>query len=170
MIDWIKENDEVYYAPASRALVSAETITFLKMQAQKTARGRCRLCAHPSVDSSLHEMLIVHKGGAYIRPHRHIGKAESLHVIEGEADLIFFDKNGNVEKRRLVGTPDSGNPFYARTEEGQDHMLLLLSPWFVYHEVTSGPFDRNQTVFPAWAPEDGDLAAVGAFLAKLRTP
>lgn len=169
MSELIKKSDEVFYAPESGFPVSAETIAFLKAQAGETLRGRCRLCTHPNTEASLHEMLVVLTRGAYIRPHHHLGKAESLHVIEGEAELVFFENDGQKRDRYTVGIPGSGLPFYARLEEGQNHMLIPTSPWFIYHETTSGPFIREQTAFPAWAPEESDKEAVERFIAGLKT-
>src|SRR5204862_7175921 len=60
------------------------------------ARRRARLCAHPNPDDPLHEMLIVLDRGTYVRPHRHAGKSESFHVIEGELDVVLFAYDGPV--------------------------------------------------------------------------
>ena len=57
----------------------------------KNPRQRARYCTHSLVDDEVHEMVIYHKEGTYIRPHKHIGKTESFHLIDGEADVVFFD-------------------------------------------------------------------------------
>lgn len=45
-------------------------------------------------------------------------------------------------------------------------MLLIRSELFVFHEITEGPFFRESTVFPDWAPaEPGE--AVKIFLNQL---
>ena len=31
-------------------------------------------------------------------------------------------------------------------------MLIIKSEYFVFHEVTNGPFDKSKTIFPTWAP------------------
>ena len=36
--------------------------------------------------------------------------------------------------------------------------------FFVFHEVTSGPFDRSSTVLPDWAPEENNHKEILAFL------
>ena len=35
-----------------------------------------------------------------------------------------------------------------------NHMLLIRSEFLVFHEATEGPFLREKTVFPEWAPEE----------------
>ena len=74
---------EVLYADPSTVCVAAEDLAALKQLAEGNLDGRIRLCMHPSIDHALHEMLIVHRHGTYVRPHKHLDKAESLHVIEG---------------------------------------------------------------------------------------
>ncbi|GIT35004.1 MAG: hypothetical protein Ct9H300mP4_13230 [Gammaproteobacteria bacterium] len=44
------------------------------------------------------------------------------------------------------------------------HMLIVRSEFFVFHEVTSGPFDRSSTVLPDWAPEENNHKEILAFL------
>ena len=41
-------------------------------------------------------MLIVHHREAYVRPHKHFGKPESFHVIEGTARVVIFENDGQI--------------------------------------------------------------------------
>ena len=61
-----------------------------------------RLCAHPAVDDRLHEMVIAMARETYVRPHKHVNKSESVHVIEGLADAVLFDDAGNVGRPAVV--------------------------------------------------------------------
>ena len=47
------------------------------------------------------------------------------------------------------------------------HTLIIRSDILVFHETTEGPFDRNETVFARWAPEDGDVESVSTCMASL---
>ena len=51
---------------------------------------------HKDIKDNLHEMIIILSKETYIRPHKHLNKAESLHVIEGSADVIFFNDYGKI--------------------------------------------------------------------------
>ena len=42
-------------------------------------------------------MFIVHPKGAYVRPHKHLDRIESMLVIDGEVDYIMFDDNGKID-------------------------------------------------------------------------
>jgi cupin fold WbuC family metalloprotein len=161
------ESPEVRYATDRIVLVDAADVARLKGEAENNARRRIRLCAHHGVDDRLHEMLIVHTNDTYVRPHKHLDKSESFHVIEGEVDVVVFDEGGAVTDVMPMGTFASGRPFFYRIAAPLFHTLLIRSEVLVFHETTNGPFRRADTVFAPWAPEDGDGAAVSRFLADL---
>lgn len=148
------ESAEVFYTDQASIRVGVEDIKFLKEQARKNPRGRSRLCTHKDPQAVLHEMLIVHGRDVYVRPHRHLGKEESFHVIEGSAQVVVFENDGRVRERVPVGDAASGRAFYFRLREPLFHSLIIESEFFVFHEVTSGPFERDKTEFAAWSPED----------------
>lgn len=162
-----KINPEVVYSDEDVLLVRKEDLDALKRESLATPRKRIRLCAHRDVSDRLHEMLIVHARGAYVRPHRHPGKTESLHVIEGTADAVFFDDRGGVSEIVRLGDRASGLPFYYRIAAPVYHCLVITSDVFVFHEATNGPFDRKDTDFAPWAPDDSDEKACAAYVAEL---
>jgi cupin fold WbuC family metalloprotein len=139
----------------------------LKKRATASPLQRSRILAHGTPDAPLHEMLIVQTAAVYVRPHRHHGKSESLHVIEGAAKIVYFDNDGGIEDCVDVGPPQSGKPFYLRNDSPRWHTQIILSPFFVFHEVTNGPFRRTDTEFAPWSPEEDDLIAAAAFFRTL---
>lgn len=112
-------------------------------------------------------MLIVASSESYIRPSKHLGKDESTHIVEGAADLVFFDENGAVTQVVPLGDLSSGRRFYCRIPAALYHALLIRSPLLVFHEATHGPFQKSDTVFPSWAPAEEDSAAVQEYMASL---
>lgn len=86
-----KESEEVFYTEDKIIQVNTSDICWLKNQAEGNLRKRSRLCTHLKKEALLHEMLIVHTRNTYIRPHKHLSKAESFHVIEGLVDVIIFN-------------------------------------------------------------------------------
>ena len=153
---FIKESDEVYYTDGPILTVEGSDIQFLKDRARENPRRRVRLCAHPDVNDTLHEMLIVHANSNYVQPHKHLGKSESFHIIEGRLCIVLFDDNGNATGEIPMAEAGSGQAFYYRLSESRFHTVVPLSDWVVFHEVTNGPFDRTETVFAPWAPADDD--------------
>ena len=91
-----KLNDEFLMAQGSVVLLGRPDTEALKEQSLLNRRQRIRLCAHSGEEDRLHEMFIVHKKGAYVRPHKHLNKIESVHVIEGLVDVVLFDESGTV--------------------------------------------------------------------------
>jgi cupin fold WbuC family metalloprotein len=167
MIAVTKESPEVYYAAERLSVVGPAEIAFLKQRAFENPRKRCRLCTHASPDDEMQEMLIVHHRECYVRPHRHRRKAESLHVIEGAAEVVVFDERGAVSEAFEVAEGGSPASFYYRMPPMRYHMLIIKTEWFVFHEVVRGPFVRGETEFPHWAPDGAESAPVAAFLATV---
>ena len=162
-----KVSPEVFYANEAVVRADRKDIAELVAEADPAPRRRSRLCTHRTVDDTLHEMLIVHHRDAYVRPHKHLGKAESMHVIQGEADLLLFDDAGVVTEVIPMGEFSTGRPFYYRMSDAFYHSLIIRSEWLVFHEVTTGPLRREESAFAPWAPEDGDPAAVKQFLSSV---
>jgi len=162
-----KESEEVLYSLESAVRVGRQDVDFLKKTAEQNWRKRIRLCAHGSTDDSLHEMFIVHTKDTYVRPHKHLGKSEALHIIEGSVDLVTFDDTGDITCITSMGDYDSGLPFYHRLSEPAYHTLLITSDVLVFHEITNGPFKRSDTIWAPWAPEDSDVESVNRFTERL---
>ena len=91
-MNWKKQNDEVLYSKKKGLLcIGKKDVDYLKKIASNNPRNRARFCAHSSIDDEVHEMIIFHKKGTYVRPHKHLFKTESFQLIEGEADALIFD-------------------------------------------------------------------------------
>lgn len=164
----IKEiNQEVFFIEQDIAKVSNKDIEFLKAKAAGNRRGQARLCAHPNNESSLHEMLIALAKKTYVRPHKHVGKSESFHIIEGNLKVVIFDEQGNVWKVINMGDYRLGGMFYYRLSEAYFHTVIPLSDFVVFHEVTNGPFKREDTIYAEWAPLKDEGEAKASYLNKL---
>jgi len=168
MLKTRKFNDEVLYPAESPVVVDREFVEWMKRQSDGNPRRRIRLCAHQDPNDLIHEMLIVHAHMTYVRPHKHLTRIESFHVIEGEADLVMFDDAGGITRVISMGPFASGKKFYYRLTEPVFHTLLIYSPHLVFKEVTNGPFSAAGTVFAEWAPEDSQTAEVERFMRDLR--
>ena len=125
------------------------------------------LCAHKDINALVHEMLIIHARDAYVRPHKHIGKSESFHVVEGEADIIIFNQQGDIKEVVSMGDYSSGKNFYYRITDALYHTVMITSEILVFHESTNGPFVRSDTIFAPWSPEEDNHAMAKEFMNKL---
>ena len=159
---------EVFVASQDHFHLIRHDLERLKQFALASPRGRARICAHKHVDETLHEMMIVLSRQSYVRPHRHWGKSESLHLLEGELDFLLFGDSGELEQRLELGPFASGKPFYHHLSTPKYHSLLVRSELAVLHETTQGPFDPNHTEQAAWAPAESAVAEGLAWLSGLQ--
>lgn len=168
-IKLVRAAPEVYYANPGVALIGTEAIAFLKDRARELPRLRCRICLHEDTRAPVHEMLIVHHRSCYVRPHMHMSKAESLAVIEGEADLVLLNDAGSVLAVHRMTAPGSGIAHYYRLPSGAWHTLLIRSEWLVFQEVTSGPFDPAAAAFHPMSPDEKNTHQVERYITALRS-
>ena len=159
-----KFNEEVLFTADDVVKVDANDIEELKQKAKHNRRRRIRLCAHKKLDDSIHEMVIVHEKSCYIRPHKHINKTESFHIIEGSVVIILFDEDGQINKIIPMGDYASGRKFFYRLPPSHYHTLIIQSDVLVFHEITNGPFKLEDTIWASWAPNESDLDEVSRYM------
>lgn len=159
---------EVYYPEQSQVFLGDEDLDWLRRRAAANPRRRARFCTHPSPEDKVHEMVIVHDQTAYLRPHSHPHKAESLMVLDGRALAVFFAADGAVQQVVPLSPPGQGGTFYYRVPAGIWHTLVILSPSLTFLEVAPGPFATTGNVFPDWAPDGSDDSAAQHYSAALR--
>lgn len=163
-----KITEEVFYSTKKVEKISYVEINELKKTASTNTNQKSRLCTHENIDSILQEMFIIHKKDYYVRPHKHINKIESIHIIEGQVDIILFDDSGNLTDKIKLGEYKSGLPFYFKIAEPIFHTLIIISPVLVFHETTIGPFDRSDTIFASWSPLANEIEDCNNYITKLK--
>lgn len=159
-------NLEVLVAEDHVVNLGAHDIGLFKTKARDNERKHILLNAHKGADDKLHDMFVVYVAETYVRPSKHFGKDESLHIMEGAADFVFFDDDGRVIEVVPVGDYWSGRQFFCRIPEGVYHTRVIHSDMIVVHEITRGPFRQEDTLFAPWAPPEGD-SAVPEFMDRL---
>jgi len=162
-------NKEVFSAKGPIVKIGNEDVEFLKEEVQYNERHRIRLCTHENVEDTLHEMLIVLNKGIYIRPHKHLSKSESFHIVEGLVNVIIFDQEGKIVDVIPMGAYPSAHKFYYRLSPKCYHTPIIVSDIVVFHETTNGPFTGEDTVFAPWAPNEQDSVGVEKFMYQLTT-
>jgi cupin fold WbuC family metalloprotein len=154
----IRESAEVYLAPGPICALGPGDVALIKAAALQSPKGRARINAHPNAADALHEMLIALRSDSYIRPHKHPGKSEAFHIIEGAVDIVVLDDNGAITEVVSLAGSGSGH-FYYRMSSPHFHTLLIRSDILVVHEITNGPFVPGATVFASFAPEEGNAGS-----------
>jgi cupin fold WbuC family metalloprotein len=147
--------------------VNEALIARLRAEVPKSEKKRVRFCAHRDNRDRVHEMFIALGRDSYIAPHRHTGKTESFHVLDGEADIVIFDDAGAIRRVVRMGAPASGRTFFYRMSQPLFHTVLVQSDVVIFHETTNGPWVKGDWTLAPWAPaEDGDAAR--AYAEQLR--
>ena len=164
---WLSISEEIFAAQSDIASANVDDMDMLKKMVTTTPNKRIRICAHQKSDDRLHEMLIVINQESYIRPHKHLNKGESFHIIEGMLDVVIFHDDGRIHTVIEMGGATSGKDFYYRLSAPYFHTLILKTEWVVFHETTNGPFLKDETVYADWSPEPGDLSLVNQFKKNL---
>jgi cupin fold WbuC family metalloprotein len=158
---------EIYFANQPIVAVGPEEMRFLNDNVQYTERRRTRLCAHQDTEEKLHEMFVVYTNSTYMRPNKH-PKDESVHILAGCADFVFFDQAGSVTDVLQMGDQASEKPFYCRVPKEVYHTMLMRSERVTLHEGLSGPFRKDSTtVFAPWAPLETDAPSIQTFSARV---
>ena len=162
----IRKTPEVFVAEGPIATIGPAEIELLRQAVHRTPKRRARINAHTGNDDALHEMIIAIAQASYIRPHRHPGKSEAFHIIEGEVDIVVFRDDGAIEQIVSLGEKGGSRSFYYRMSEPRFHTLIIRSDILIVHEITNGPFSPEGTIYAAFAPAEGDPAAA-SFQAEL---
>lgn len=162
-----QQSPEVLHSDEKIVRVSADDIETLRAALTQSTRGRSRICAHRDSANTLHEMIITLSRCSYIRPHRHFGKCESFHMIEGELDVVIFDENGQITDVVRMGPYGAGRCFFYRMADPLFHTVLVRTETVIFHETTNGPFVREDTEFAEWAPDEKNSEAAADFVLKV---
>ncbi len=158
---------EVLLTPEKIVSIGKDDLVVIKENALKSQKLRSRICIHKSSSDKLHEMLLTLQKGSYVRPHKHINKAESFHIIQGTGFIIIFDDESRIHDVTQLGDYNSGKIFYYRLDAPFYHMVIVTSDELVFHETTTGPFNKEDTIFPSWSPNEDDIREIKKFLEKM---
>lgn len=159
-----KVSDEVFISNDKIVKMDQSFLDFIKKQSQRNSKKRARICFHQDINDPIHEMIISAFREGYIRPHKHLNKSESFHLIEGEMDVIIFDEIGNIKE---IIKMSKDNNFYYRSPKNTFHTIIIKSKHAIFHETTNGPFDKEETVFAPWSPKEEDKEEIINFNKKM---
>jgi len=128
-------NDKVF-------VLDSKTLSKLKSLALKHPFKRARICLHKDRNDFVQEMIIVAHHDSVVHTHKHPkNRPESYHIIEGELLVKIYNDNAKVIQEVLLHS--NNEPRMYRIEGNIWHQPIPTSEWVVYHEVFTGPFDKN---------------------------
>jgi len=154
-------DDLVSAVKGPTATLSHYALDRLREQALRHRQKKARILLHGDPGNSLHEMLITHCNGSYIRPHINEYSAKSFLVFEGEMMIFFFDESGKISDRYRLTPPQSGGDFMLRIQDPVFHTLVVMSETVTFLETILGP--HEQTRYASFAPGPNNEAAIEYF-------
>lgn len=168
MSKWKKINRELFYPRDKKEIIEISSIDLKKIKqiAHSNPTRKARYCAHKSVRSEIHEMIIFHEKGTYIRPHKHDKKSESYLLLNGEMDIILFNDIGKPIKLIQLGTINTNKTFFFRMPKPM-YRTLIIKKDSVFLEVKRGPFVKHHVKWAKWAPDFQDQEKVRLYKKKL---
>ena len=134
--------------------VNRELIEELKDTSARLGDINLRLCLHEAPDAAMHDMVNLQHRGPYYRPHKHVLKAESYHIIEGSMACFVLDETGQVIDANIL--EPTGTLIYG-VGVNMYHAVIAMSDILIYHEAKPGPFmPEGDSLFAPWAPDGSD--------------
>lgn len=154
---WVDEGGRSlgFFCKKTPVRVDKELIEELKEKSARIGNQNLRLCLHEAPNAAFHDMINLQHRGPYYRPHKHISKAESYHIIEGSMACFVFDEDGQVVDANIL--EPTGNLLY-RVGVDMYHAVVPLTALLIYHECKPGPFlPEGDSIFASWSPDGNDL-------------
>lgn len=108
-------------------------------EAKESPRLRMNRDMRNSAEDKSQRMLNALEPGTVLPVHRHRGSSETVVILKGAAEQLFFDNQGNITDRVLL-KPDS-NCVGFNIEKGRWHKIVALESGTVIFEVKDGAYE-----------------------------
>lgn len=146
----VRVSEEAYFVAEGPVILS--DLAGLKAEVLLTRRKRIRICTHASIMDRHHEFFIVmaKDGNEHVKPNKHLNKDETVTVLEGSADAVFYNDTGDVLNIVPMAPYGSGMAFHIRIPSDTWHNIIPTADILVMHEATPGPYIREHTKWADW--------------------
>src|SRR5574344_203407 len=118
-------------------IIDNKLFNALLSQAEKSARLRMNYDLRTSGEDSSQRMLNALLPGTEVAIHRHRETTETVFILKGKIEEIFYDDNGNEYQRYLLDT-DSDNKGCV-IPKGAWHTIIVHEPSIIF-EAKDGDF------------------------------
>ena len=119
-------------------VVDKKILDELTSKAKENPRLRCNLDMRNSADDQSQRMLNALEPGTIMPIHRHHASSETVVIVRGKIQWVFYDENGN-ETERVVLDAD-GDSRMLNVEKDRWHSLVCLESGSVLYESKDGPY------------------------------
>lgn len=140
----VKKNNRVFYAKKNPFGISKEQVFLLKELASLRNIPVCRICLHPEDQCDIHEMLMIHTRPTSVGPLKQNKTSLSYHLIEGELVIKMHNDKGEILQEYFL---NQGHWISLRLPTNQYRSIHSTSPFAIFLEVASGPFQDSDTLW-----------------------
>jgi cupin fold WbuC family metalloprotein len=111
----------------------------LSAQAKASPRLRMAMDLRNSSEDLSQRMLNALEPGTVMPIHRHHASSESVVVLRGKIEWIFYDNDGNEAERVILDA--NGEPRMLNVERDRWHSLVCLEEGSVLYESKDGAYE-----------------------------
>ena len=119
-------------------IISKNLLDELTAKSKINPRLRQSMDLRNSPDDLSQRMLNALEPGTVLPIHRHHDSSETVVIVRGKIQWVFYDENGN-ETERIVLDAD-GDPRMLNVEKDRWHSLVCLESGSVLYESKDGPY------------------------------
>lgn len=119
-------------------VINNETLDNLSAQAKTSPRLRMAMDLRNSPDDLSQRMLNALEPGTVLPIHRHRASSETVVILRGKIEWVFYDDNGHETERVTLNA--NGEPRMLNVERDRWHSLVCLEPNSVLYESKNGAY------------------------------
>ena len=102
-----------------------------------------RINLHNNPGEKYHDMIILQRKKTNYPVHKHPVGGETIHMIEGKIEVVFFTSSGKIKKTLNM---DTKNNVIYRVPPNLFHTYKILSNVAIFHENKDGPYIRKKNL------------------------
>ena len=119
-------------------IIDGKVLDELSAKARASERLRMNMDLRNGPEDLSQRMLNALEPGTALPIHRHHDSSETVVIVRGKIQWVFYDENGN-ETERVVLDAD-GDPRVLNVEKDRWHSLVCLESGSVLYESKDGPY------------------------------
>lgn len=119
-------------------IITQQILDELSAKARASERLRVNMDLRKGPEDLSQRMLNALEPGTVLPIHRHHDSSETVVIVRGKIQWVFYDENGN-ETERVVLDAD-GDPRMLNVEKDRWHSLVCLESGSVLYESKDGPY------------------------------
>lgn len=120
-------------------VITQTVLNNLSSQAKESPRLRKNMDLRNSPEDLSQRMLNALEPGTVMPIHRHRASSETVVLLRGKIQWVFYDDDGNETERVTLNA--NGEPRMLNVERGRWHSLVCLEPGSVLFESKDGKYE-----------------------------